>query len=341
MKILVTGSAGFIGFHIVNKLISKSHEVVGIDNINDYYNIELKHLRLRDSGIDTEKIEYGEISQSHLNCNYKFLKLDICDKQRLEQLFEDEKFDLVLNLAGQAGVRYSLKEPKEYLDSNVIGFYNVLNLSHIYGIKQFLYASSSSVYGNNKEVPFVETSNTNDICSIYAVTKKTNELLAHTFSSLYNIGTVGLRLFTVYGPYGRPDMSPIKFMRAIRNGENIKVYNHGELYRDFTYIDDVVEAICKIIESNDDNKSDVIYNIGNSSPVQLSNFIGIIETVMNKSAHKEMLGMQLGDVYATYADISSFKNHYGDFDHTPLFEGLKTLYDWYLTVDDKLFDFNK
>lgn len=309
MKILVTGAAGFIGFHLSLKLISKGFNVVGLDNINDYYDVNLKYDRLKELGI-TKK----ESSEYKNNCissiyptQFSFIRLNLEDKESLTNLFKEQKFDVVCNLAAQAGVRYSIENPDAYIQSNIVGFLNILECSRHNQIKHLLYASSSSVYGQNKKVPFFEEDLVDHPISLYAATKKSNELMAHTYSHLYNIPTTGLRFFTVYGPWGRPDMAPMLFADAICNDRPINVFNNGNMSRDFTYIDDIISGIILLLNapSNTENKSSLfrILNIGNGNPQSLEYFISTIETHLGKKAFKNFLPMQPGDVPRTWADI--------------------------------------
>lgn len=333
MHILVTGSAGFIGFHLSKALSEKGHHVYGIDSINDYYDISLKENRLKASGI--EKTEYGKEVRSVLYPNYRFRQLNLCDKDKLETLFQQQQFDCVINLAAQAGVRYSLENPGAYIESNIQGFLNLLEACKKHGCQKLIYASSSSVYGNNPDVPFKESSRVDHPVSIYAATKKSNELMAFTYSHLYKIQTIGLRFFTVYGPYGRPDMAPILFANAIQKDEVIKIFNNGELARDFTYIADIVEGIVKIVSHPEQAREDVsgvpavVYNIGHGSPMKLMDFVHTLEKHLGKTARKEYVGMQPGDVYQTWADTTKLAE---DFRYTPftsLDEGIKQFAVWY------------
>ena len=330
MKILVTGSAGFIGFHTALKFISSGHDVVGIDNLNHYYDIRLKYARGAECGFSEEMMESGEIVQSNIYPQLRFVKMDISERERLERLFCTEKFDLVCNFAAQAGVRYSLENPFSYINSNIEGFLSVLEACRKYPVKHLIYASSSSVYGMNSEVPFRETDRTDSPVSLYAATKKANELMAHSYSSLYGIPATGLRFFTVYGPWGRPDMAPMLFMKAAAEGKIIKVFNNGELYRDFTYIDDIVNGISAVAEC-EPRAPHSIYNIGNSNPVALLDFISAIESCMGKTIEKEFVEMQPGDVYKTYADTSALEGDFGYSPSTPLLKGISSLYKWYIS----------
>ena len=331
MKILVTGAAGFIGMHVSKALLDRGDEVVGIDNINDYYEVQLKYDRLKlIEGYD----------------NFTFIKLDISDRTAMHALFTKHKFGRVFNSAAQAGVRYSLQNPHAYVDSNLVGFVNVLEGCRHTGVEHLVYASSSSVYGANTNMPFSVHHNVDHPVSLYAATKKSGELMAHTYSHLYGLPTTGLRFFTVYGPWGRPDMSPSLFTGAILRDEAINVFNEGKMQRDFTYIDDIVEGVVRVIdrvaESDpefDSSCSDPatsyapyrVYNIGNNEPVQLMEFIGTIENAVGKKAIKNMLGMQNGDVVATYANIDALVNAVGFRPSTPLQEGIRKFVDWYST----------
>ena len=336
MKILVTGGAGFIGFHLIKKLISMEHEVVGLDNFNDYYDVNLKIARTKTIGFSGE-FKDGVKYFSSLNENLSFFKLDIIDKVKLNSLFENERFDIVINLAAQAGVRYSISNPHKYVESNVLGFLNILEASQINKVKHLVYASSSSVYGLNNKVPFSTSDNVDHPISIYAATKKSNELMAHVYSNLYSMHTTGLRFFTVYGPWGRPDMAYYTFTKAILNGDGINVYNNGELFRDFTYIDDIVESISRIlfvyknepVQQGGCSPYYKLYNIGNSSPVKLLDFIEILEKNLNSRAKRIFLPMQLGDVHTTYADVTALEEKINFRPGTSLDSGIKNFVDWY------------
>lgn len=331
MKILVTGAAGFIGFHLVKALLKKEHEVVGIDNINDYYDINLKYSRLRESGINSSFVKEDKtLIKSNIDPLYSFAKIDITDLMRLEELFKQEKFTHVVNLAAQAGVRYSLENPHAYIQSNVVGFVNLLECCRNNKIEHFLYASSSSVYGANSKIPFSEEDRVDHPVSLYAATKKSNELMAYSYSHLYNLPTTGLRFFTVYGPWGRPDMAPMLFAKAITKGESIKIFNNGEMQRDFTYIDDVVEGIVRSIAvlPRAEPKAD-IFNIGNSKPIKLMDFITTMEDCIDKKALKQFLPMQDGDVKITYADTSLIKKEKGYSPNSDLKKGTQLFVEWF------------
>ncbi len=341
MKILVTGTAGFIGFHLANRLIARGDEVVGLDNINDYYDVNLKYGRLKEAGIERDEIEYNKLVQSKKYPNYKFIKLNLEDKENLFKLFEKEKFDKVCNLAAQAGVRYSLTNPDAYIQSNIVGHINILEAVRHHDVKALSYASSSSVYGLNKKQPFSTDDNVDHPISLYAATKKADELMSHTYSYLYNIPTTGLRFFTVYGPWGRPDMALFKFVKNILEDKPIDVYNYGNMQRDFTYIDDIVEGVVRVIDNppkgnpNWDGRASEsvapykVYNIGNGSPVKLMDFIEAIEETLGKKAKKNLLPMQPGDVPSTWADTSDLEKDLGYKPYTPVKEGIKKFIEWY------------
>ncbi|RXJ90591.1 NAD-dependent epimerase [Arcobacter sp. CECT 8983] len=326
MKILVTGTAGFIGFHLTKKLLERGDKVVGLDNINDYYDVNLKYARLNELGIDKNEIKENKLIQSSIFSQHKFIKINLEDKEAMNKLFENEKFDAVCNLAAQAGVRYSLENPHAYIQSNVVGFMNILESCRNYDVKNLSYASSSSVYGLNKSQPFKTTDKTDTPISLYAATKKSNELMAHTYSHLYGIKTTGLRFFTVYGPWGRPDMAPMIFADAITNNRPIKVFNHGNMSRDFTYIDDIVDGIIKVIDNPTDYK---VYNIGNNAPVSLMEFIKTLENSIGKEAQKNFMPIQDGDVESTYADVSDLVNDFNYKPNTKLSKGIATFIKWY------------
>ena len=315
MKILVTGVAGFIGYHLAKRLLTQGERVYGIDNLNDYYDVNLKQARLE---------------QLLLHDCFTFKCLDISDRSAIEQLFAEYEFDCVVNLAAQAGVRYSIENPHAYIDSNVVGFTNILEACRHSQIKHLVFASSSSVYGANTKVPFSVKDKADTPVSLYAATKKANELMAHAYSHLYQIPITGLRFFTVYGAWGRPDMAYFKFAKAIAEGKAIDVYNYGKMKRDFTYIDDVIEAMVKIIPNSlDTHPPYKIYNLGNNSPIELGDFIATLEKTMGKTALKNLLPMQPGDVVATFADVDDLVT---DFDFKPttsITEGLEKFVHWY------------
>ncbi len=343
MKILITGSAGFIGFHLSQKLLERGDTIIGLDNINDYYDVNLKYARLNELGIDRESIIDNQTVQS-LSKDFSFVKMDLKDREAMNKLFEEEQFDAVCNLGAQAGVRYSIENPHAYIDSNVVGFMNILEGCRHHGVKNLSYASSSSVYGLNKSQPFKTTDHTDHPVSLYAATKKSNEMMAHTYSHLYNISTTGLRFFTVYGPWGRPDMAPMLFSDAILNDRAINVFNQGNMSRDFTYIDDIVEGIINVINNpaqsnpkwsashpkpNSSSAPYRIYNIGNNAPVNLMEFISEIEVSIGKVAKKNFMEMQDGDVESTYADTSGLINDFNYKPFTPLSKGVNEFVQWY------------
>jgi UDP-glucuronate 4-epimerase len=330
--ILVTGAAGFIGHSLVNALAREGEEVIGIDNLNDYYTPTLKWDRLAEAGIIKADVEeHGEAVSKRFS-NYLFRQLALQDKAGMARLFEDFTITKVCNLAAQAGVRYSLTNPHAYIESNVTGFINVLENCRIHGVKHLVYASSSSVYGLNAKVPFAETDPVEQPASLYAATKRSNELMAHTYGHLYGLPTTGLRFFTVYGPWGRPDMAYSLFSDAILNGRPIKVFNHGEMSRDFTYVDDIVEGVKRVLLTPRPHQSGVpnrLYNIGNGKPVSLLGFIETMEKHLGMTAQKEYLGMQPGDVEKTFADTSALERDYGYRAGTTLEEGITAFVKWY------------
>lgn len=344
MKILVTGAAGFIGSHLVKSLISKGHKVIGLDNINDYYDTRVKYGRLNRLGISKESIEYNSIKSSSKETNFKFIKLNLEDSKNLNLLFSNEKFDAVCNLAAQAGVRYSIDNPSAYIDSNIVGFLNILECCRHNDVNNLSYASSSSVYGLNESYPFDTSNNVDHPISLYAASKKSNELMAHTYSHLYGIATTGLRFFTVYGPWGRPDMALYLFTKAAYEGKPINVYNNGEMLRDFTYIDDIVEGVVRVIQNpaernekwsgkhpdpSSSSCSYKIYNIGNNNPVKLMDFINAIEKATGKKILKNMLPLQAGDVPSTYADVSSLIQDHKYKPSTSIEYGINEFVSWY------------
>jgi UDP-glucuronate 4-epimerase len=331
MKILVTGTAGFIGSHLAIKLLEQGHEVTGIDSINSYYSTDLKFARLKEAGISEEAIKWNKRVSGKRYPGYSFIRMNLESKKELTTLFEHEQFDMVCNLAAQAGVRYSLENPDAYISSNIVGFMNILEACRNYNIKHLVYASSSSVYGNSKKMPLSVSDTVDNPVSLYAATKKSNELMAHTYSHLYGIPTTGLRFFTAYGPWGRPDMAYFLFTKAIIEGTPIQVFNNGDLYRDFTYIDDIVDGIINVLNGIPDNEPPYrIYNIGNSSPVKLLDFIETIEKTLGKKAVKNFKEMQPGDVYKTFADVSDLEKDFNYFPDTPIEEGINRFIQWYL-----------
>ncbi len=328
-KILVTGAAGFIGFHLCKKLLDNGSQVIGLDNLNDYYDVSLKQDRLKQ--IEKEK-------------NFKFVRSDIAERDSMAALFSNEKFDVVVNLAAQAGVRFSLTNPHPYINSNIVGFMNILEGCRHSKVKHLVYASSSSVYGANTKMPFSVHQNVDHPISLYGATKKANELMAHTYASLYKLPCTGLRFFTVYGPWGRPDMALFLFTKAILEEKPIDVFNHGNMKRDFTYIDDIVEGVVRLIDKipvpDSDWKGDNpdasisyapyrLYNIGNNNPVELNYFIEVLENCLGKKAEKNLLPIQLGDVPATYADVDDLIKDVGFKPSTSIEEGIKKFVDWY------------
>lgn len=318
MKILITGAAGFVGFHSAARLLAAGHEIFGIDNLNSYYDVSLKD---------------GRLVQLQRNANFSFLKLDLADREGMAQLFRENAFDVVLHLGAQAGVRYSLDNPFAYVDSNITGTLTVLEGCRHYGVKHLIYASSSSVYGANTKQPFSIEDRVDSPVSLYAATKKADEMMCRTYAHLYRIPTTGLRFFTVYGPWGRPDMAYFKFANAIRSGKRIDVYNHGDMKRDFTYIDDIVDGIEALVHNPapglNDETPHRVYNLGNNNPEQLLEMITLLEAALGKEAEKNFLPMQPGDVYATYADITASKRDFGFAPKVGLADGLMRFARWY------------
>lgn len=332
MKILVTGAAGFIGYHLCEKLIAQGYEIVGLDNINDYYDVNLKYGRLNELGIQKDQIGWNILTESQKSKNFKFTQLSLEDKSEVDTLFKNQQFDLVCNLAAQAGVRYSLEKPFKYVDSNVTGFLSILEGCRNYGVKKIIYASSSSVYGLNEKIPFSVNDTVDNPISLYAATKKANELMAHTYSHLFDIKTIGLRFFTVYGSWGRPDMAMFLFTDAILNNKPIQVFNQGNLSRDFTYVDDIVGGMLSIVDAF--NKDSIqtkykLYNIGNSKPVKLLDFIESLERVTGITAKKEMLPMQPGDVEKTWADTQELANDFNYKPNSDIDFGVAEFVKWY------------
>ena len=333
-KVLITGAAGFIGFHSSKRLIDEGYEVIGIDNFNNYYDVKLKKAR----------IEYIEKSKKSIHKKWKFIKCDLLERTKLDEIFDRYNPEYVINLAAQAGVRYSIDNPREYINSNIVGFMNLIECCRHNEVKHFIYASSSSVYGGNKTIPFKEDQGVNHPVSLYAATKRSNELIAHTYSHLYNLPSTGLRFFTVYGPWGRPDMAYYIFTSKILKGEPIKIFNHGKMLRDFTYIDDVTNVISKIIHKipKSNIKFDLsnpvpskswapfkIFNVGNSNPMELITFIKIIENKLGLKAKKELLSMQLGDVEATSSDLGLIDEWVGLKPETSIEKGIEIFINWY------------
>ncbi|WP_342084258.1 NAD-dependent epimerase/dehydratase family protein [Dyadobacter sp. OTU695] len=330
MKALVTGSAGFIGFHTVKKLLEQGCEVVGLDNINDYYSPQLKYARLREAGIHQDDIKWFQPTQSLTNPSYRFVRMNLEDKQQLFSLFQSEQFDYVINLAAQAGVRYSLENPDVYLQSNVFGFHYILEACRHFPPKHLVHASSSSVYGANAKIPFSEDDQVDSPVSLYAATKKSNELMAHAYSHLYNIPITCLRFFTVYGPWGRPDMAPMLFAKAISEEKPIKVFNNGDMERDFTYVGDIVNGVVKTTFTTFQDKLNYrVLNIGNGSPVNLLEFITELEKGMGKEAIKNYMPMQPGDVPRTWADQTRLEKTTQYTPNVSLADGIAEFTSWF------------
>jgi len=344
MKFLVTGTAGFIGFHLANRLLAEGHTVVGLDSINDYYDVNIKYSRLAFAGINRDEIEDKKAVTSSANANYTFYKSQLEDKENLLQIFKRHTFDVVVNLAAQAGVRYSLINPDAYINSNIVGFINILECCRHNNISHLVYASSSSVYGLNDTVPFSTSQNVDHPVSLYAASKKSNELMAHVYSHLFGLPTTGLRFFTVYGPWGRPDMALFLFTKAMLDGNPIQVFNNGNMQRDFTYIDDIVEGIVRVslnppkadghweASTSDASASSApykVYNIGNNAPVKLMDFISAAEKELDIVAVKEFLPIQPGDVPATFADVTDLIKDMGYKPATTVEYGIKMFIKWY------------
>ena len=315
--VLVTGAAGFIGFHVSRALLESGNAVIGFDSVNDYYDVSLKE---------------GRLNILSAYPDFHFVKGNLADEKALDELFFENRFEYVIHLAAQAGVRYSIDHPDAYLESNLTGFFRMLEKVRKHPVRHFVYASSSSVYGNRKEVPFKAADMTDSPISLYAATKKSNELLAYAYSHLYSIPATGLRFFTVYGPWGRPDMAYFKFTKKILNGEPIEIYNNGDLYRDFTYIDDIVKGILDLTALPPEEKNGAmheVYNIGNNAPENLLHFVEVLENTIGKKAEKILLPMQAGDVYQTFADVEPLKKKCGFFPETPIEKGLSAFWNWY------------
>ena len=346
-KILVTGSAGFIGYHLVKELLLRRYVVIGLDNLNEYYDVELKFGRLKDLGISPQKIKYNQYINSEIFDSYNFIKIDLNDKDNIEKLFADNNIKIVINLAAQTGVRFSLVNPHAYTESNITGFLNILENCRNYEIEHLVFASSSSVYGLNKMMPYSINANVDHPVSLYAATKKANELMAHSYSYLFNIPTTGLRFFTVYGEWGRPDMSYFLFTKAIYEGKALNVFNNGEMERDFTYVGDVVNGVMQVMdnppkknyqwtnkppESSSSIAPYKLYNLGNSKPVKLLDFIREIEKSIGIKAKINFLPMQPGDVVKTWADITEFKNDFDFKPETPINIGIPKFISWFKKV---------
>jgi len=327
MKILITGAAGFIGMHTAQTMASLGHQVIGLDNINAYYETDLKYARLAILGINREDLEYNKLV--HGTNNFEFILLDIQDAGNLNSLFALEIFDVVIHLAAQAGVRYSITNPRDYIDSNIIGFYNILEASRNFPLQHLVFASSSSVYGNTDAVPFSENQNTDAPVSFYAATKKSNEVMAHSYSELYKMKITGLRFFTVYGPWGRPDMAPTLFAKAGIEGKPIKIFNQGNQSRDFTYIDDIVQGIQIVAQHSPSESNFKILNIGNGNPVNLMGFVKLLEQSCNTVFNYQMMPAQNGDVVTTYANVSEIEK-LGYKATTPLELGIPKFVNWFL-----------
>lgn len=330
MKILVTGAAGFIGAATVKALVELGHEVVGLDNLNAYYDTGLKYARLSAAGIPQSAICEGRRVDSRTYPAYRFVRMDLTDRTGMEELFASERFDVVVNLAGQAGVRYSIEHPFAYVESNVVGFLTLLENCRHYPVRHLVYASSSSIYGQSDRVPYAETHDTDHPVSLYAATKKSDELMAYAYSHLFGIPATGVRFFTVYGPWGRPDMAPLLFLRSILEGTPLRVFNHGKMERDFTYIDDIVEALARLLPHPPAAAvPHTVYNIGHSAPVSLMDFIRTIERVTGRKAILQMEDMQPGDVCRTYADTTRLQRDFGYRPSVSVEEGIQRLYAWY------------
>ena len=345
MKILITGTAGFIGFHLVQLLLQKGYDVVGLDSINDYYDLRVKYGRLKQTGIDQSDIQYGKMLTSKKNPSYRFIQLQLEDKEALQKLFAEEKFHSVCHLAAQAGVRYSLTHPDVYMSSNIHGFLNILEACRHHQVQHLSYASSSSVYGLNEQMPFSTSQNVDHPISLYAASKKSNELMAHSYSHLFGLPTTGLRFFTVYGPWGRPDMALFLFTKAILEKKPIDIFNHGQMKRDFTYVGDIVQGLLRVIEnpatSNPDWSGQTqdpsssrapyrVYNIGRGAPVLLMDFVHAIEKELGITAEKVFHPMQPGDVPATWADVSALEKDFGYKPRTEIQQGVGEFVRWYL-----------
>lgn len=336
MKILITGAAGFIGHHLVRQLLGQGHEITALDSINDYYDVRLKLARLADLGIAGEPA-WGEVCRSSKYESLEMVRLRLEDAEAMGRLFEQRGFDAVINLAAQAGVRYSLQNPRAYIDSNVSGFLNVLECCRRHPVRHLLYASSSSVYGGNVKVPFSEGDAVDDPVSLYAATKRSNELMARVYAHLFGVRSSGLRFFTVYGPWGRPDMAPMLFARAIMAGEPIDVFNNGEMERDFTYVEDIVRSVSLLVDkAPEGDVPATIYNVGCGRPMRLTDFIATLERALSRKAQRRMKPMQSGDVVRTWADTERLRTRTGYAPRTPLEEGIGRFAEWYLSERNPL-----
>lgn len=335
MKILVTGAAGFIGFYVAKKLVANGHNVVGLDNINDYYNVDLKYDRLKELGVKKEKASvFNNLTKSDDIPNFKFVRLHLEDSEGLKNLFSKENFHVVCHLAAQAGVRYSLENPTAYINSNIVGFLNILECCRNHNIEHLVYASSSSVYGANKKIPYETSDNVDNPLSLYAATKKSNELMAHTYSHLYGFKTTGLRFFTVYGPWGRPDMAMFLFTDAMLKNKPVNIFNNGQMERDFTYIDDITEGVTRIIENKKtkDKNSGLlynVYNIGNNNSVKLLDFVDEIEKQLGVKANRNYMKMQAGDVVKTWANVDALITDYDYSPNTNIKDGVTAFIQWF------------
>jgi UDP-glucuronate 4-epimerase len=342
MKILITGTAGFIGFHLVKRLLPEGHEIIGLDNVNDYYDVNLKLNRLKETGIT--EIKENMLTESNTHSSYRFIKTDLENRDVVSRLFRTEDFDVVINLAAQAGVRYSLENPYSYIDSNISGFLNILEGCRHSDVKHLIYASSSSVYGTNTEMPFHTDDRVDNPVSLYAASKKSNELMAHTYSHLFDLPVTGLRFFTVYGPWGRPDMALYLFTKAMVEGKPIDVYNYGKMARDFTYIDDIVEGVARLVnkapasgnqkddETGGEKKTGApyrLFNIGRGGPVELMDFVKEIEKNLGVTAEKNMMPIQPGDVPKTWADVENLFELTGFRPRVTVQEGVARFIEWY------------
>lgn len=333
-KVLITGVIGFIGYHLAEKLIAEDYDVFGIDNINSYYDVRLKYAKLPIFGVNVDQIWPNQEYKSEKYPKFRFAKIDIRDRFQIEELFRKEQFDIIVNLAAQAGVQYSISNPHTYIENNITGFINLLDAAKTNNVMHFIYASSSSVYGNRDDVPFKETDNVDHPISLYAASKKANELMAHTYSHLYGLRTTGLRFFTVYGPWGRPDMAPYIFVKRIIDNQPIIVFNDGNMWRDFTYVSDIVDGITNVLRNDDVDSKYKILNIGNSQPILLKDFIETIEKILNKKAIINYQPVRPGDVLKTYSDST---NLIKEFKYRPIVNlenGMKSFISWYKKMHD-------